>query len=320
MKNRIIRALTAAFLTAFLLCPIVLTTAARAETIYDDAIEKLVSWGVIHGYPDGEVHPERMVTRAQFVAMVNRAYGYKEMGEYPFRDILSSDWYYDDVVIAYTARYFTGVDRYTAAPDRLLTRQQAMTMLAKNLRLTPVPGEVTEFIDGNGFADYSKGYVKAAVQAGLIKGYEDGTFRPEANISRGAMALLLYRALGNLVQEQGVYELGDVFGNVTISSSATTLRNTTVAGNLYVSGGLELGAVTLENVRVLGDIIVAGTGESETGGESVVLRNVEARNLEVDSLKGQYLSLRSEGTTSIRNTSVRSSAYIQDLTPPDADC
>lgn len=314
-KRRVFPALAAFLLTAVLLCPGVLTTRARAETIYDDAIEKLVAWGVLHGYDDGEIHPERMVTRAQFVAMVNRAYGYKEMGEHAFRDILPSAWYYEDVVIAFTARYFTGIDRYTAGPDRLLTRQQAMTMLAKNLRLTPVPGEVTEFIDGNGFADYSKGYVKAAVQKGLIKGYDDGTFRPEANISRGAMALLLERALGNLVQQSGVYELGDVFGNVTISSSATTLRNTTIAGNLYISGGLELGAVTLENVRVLGDIIVAGTGESETGNESVVLRNVEANNLEVDSLKGQYLSLRSEGTTSIRNTSVRSSAYLQDLTP-----
>ena len=288
---------------------------ARAETIYDEAIEKLVSWGVLHGYQDGEIHPERMVTRAQFVAMVNRAYGYTEKGENPFRDVTPSSWYYDDVVIAYTARYFLGTERATASAENLLTRQQAMTMLAKNLRLTPVPGEVTEFIDGNGFADYSKGYVKAAVRQGLIKGYPDGTFRPEANISRGAMALLLERALGNLVQEPGTYELGDVFGNVTISSAATTLRNTTIAGNLYVSGGLELGAVTLENVRVLGDIIVAGSGESETGDESVILRNVEANNLEVDNLKGQYLSLRAEGTTSIKNTSVRSGAYILDRTP-----
>ena len=316
MKRRFRTALlTALLLPVVLLCAALMPTRARAETIYDEAVEKLVSWGVIHGYADGEVHPERMVTRAQFVAMVNRAYGYTERGEHPFRDILPSDWYYEDVVIAYRARYFTGTDRFNASPDRLLTRQQAMTMLAKNMRLTPVAGEVTEFIDGNGFADYSKGYVKAAVQKGLIQGYPDGTFRPEANISRGAMALLLYRALGNLVQEPGVYELGDVFGNVTIANSNTTLRNTTVAGDLYVSGGLELGAVTLENVRVLGDIIVAGAGESETGDDSVVLRNVEANNLEVDSLKGQYLSLRAEGTTSIKNTSVRSSSYLQDLTP-----
>ncbi|MBQ9493969.1 MAG: S-layer homology domain-containing protein [Oscillibacter sp.] len=302
-------------LLTLLLCLLLLPVRARAESVYDDAMSKLVAWGVIQGYQDGETHPERMVTRAQFVAMVNRAYGYSQKGEHPFRDILPSSWYYDDVVIAYTARYFTGTDRYNASPDRLLTRQQAMTMLAKNLRLTPVPGEVTQFTDGNAFADYSKGYVKAAVQKGLIKGYPDGSFRPEANISRGAMALLLERALGNLIQEPGVYELDDVFGNVTISSSATTLRNTTIAGNLYISGGLELSGVTLENVRVLGDIIVAGSGESETGDESVVLRNVEANNLEVDSLKGQYLSLRSEGTTSIQNTSIRSGAYLQDRTP-----
>ncbi len=292
----------------------ILTASAAAS---DEAVAKIMEWGVANGYSDGQFHPERLVTRAQFCAMINRAYGYREMfsGDLPFRDVQPTAWYYDDISIAYQMGYFTGVSNNAANPEGYLSRQQAMTLLAKNLRLDSVPGEVTEFIDGNRFANYAKGYVKAAVEHGLIAGYADGTFRPEENITRGAMAILLYRALGNLVNESGVYDLGDTFGNVTVSVPNTTLRNGAIAGNLYITGGLGLGNVGMENVRVLGDIIVAGTGVSETGAESVVLRNVEADQLQIDSLTGQYLSLRSEGTTSIKNTTVRSDAYIQDRTP-----
>ena len=279
-------------------------------------MEKLSEWGVLNGYADGELHPERLVTRAQFVAMINRAYGYSELSSetLPFRDVLPSAWYYDDISIAYNMGYFTGTSASTATPDGFLSRQQAMTLLAKNLRLDAVPGEVTEFTDGTRFANYSKGYVKAALQKGLINGYEDGTFRPEDYITRGAMGIMLYRALGNLVHEEGVYELGGVYGNVTVSSPNTTLRNTTVGGDLYITGGLGLGGTTLENVQVLGDIVVAGTGESESGNDSVVLRNVDADYLKVDSLQQQYLSLRAEGTTDIDSTSVRTDAFLMDRT------
>ncbi len=302
-----------------LLCTCVLAAALLAAGVraepYDIPLEKLNGWGVVNGYADGQLHPERMVTRAQFVAMINRAYGYDKVGEHPFKDVTPGAWYADDIAIAYNVGYFTGTTASTAAPNDFLTRQQAMTLLAKNMRLDTVPGEVTEFTDGNRFAPYSKGYVKAAVEKGLIAGYEDGTFRPEAYITRGAMAILLYRALGTLIQEPGTYELDQVAGNLTIATPDTTLRNTTVAGDLYVTGGLGLAGLTLENVRVLGNIVVAGTGEAEAGDDSVVLRNVSADKLQVDSITGQYLSLRAEGTTSIHDTSVRTSAFLQDRTP-----
>ena len=288
--------------------------AAPYEEVYADAMSALNEWGVINGYADGELHPERYVTRAQFVAMVNRAYGYDQVGSHPFTDVAPGSWYEDDIAIAYNAGYFTGTSESTASPDRELSRQQAMTLLAKNLRLDSVPGEVTEFTDGWAFAPYSRGYVKACVQKGIVNGYPDNTFRPEEPVTRGAMAMMLYRAMGHLITEPGIYEMGDVFGNVTIATPGATLRGTTISGDLYVSGGLGTEAVTLENVRTLGSIVVAGSGEADAGTDSVILRNVEAPLLKVDSITDQYLSLRSEGTTSIDQASLRSSAYLLDRT------
>ena len=295
------------------LCP-VFTVPARADST--TALDKLVNWGVVHGYPDGSLRPERTLTRAEFVAMVNRAYGYNKTGATPFADVSPGAWYADDIGTAYNAHYFTGVSPRRAAPDSSLSREQAMVLLARNMRLDPIAGEVTEFRDGREFSDWSRGYARAAAQAGLITGFADGSFRPQNNITRGDMASMLQRALGTLVNTAGSHTLSDVYGNVTLNTPGATLKDTAVAGNLYVTGGLELGDVVLDNVRVLGKIIVAGGGESQRGTDSVVLRNVEAGSLLVDSIADQFVTLRAEGDTEVRNTELRSDSYIQDRTRP----
>ena len=294
------------------LCPQLIGT---AYAVGEAAMDKLLNWGVVGGYPDGGLHPERSLTRAEFVAMVNRAYGYTQTGATPFIDVPNTAWFYDDIGIAYNANYFGGVSPRMAAPDSSLTREQAMVLLARNMRLDPVAGEVTEFADGRNFADWSRGYARAAAQMGLIGGYGDGSYKPQNNISRGEMGIMLQRALGTLVNTPGTHTLSDTYGNVTISSTGTTLKDTTIAGNLYITGGLDLGDITLDNVRVLGDIIVAGGGESQSG-ESIILRNVEADSLLVDSIADQYVSLRAEGNTEIADTLLRSDAFVQDRTRP----
>ena len=287
---------------------------AADAAYYDEAIQKLIGWNVLRGYPDGSLNPDSNITRAEFVALINRAYGYDELTAIPFIDVPDDAWFHDDISAAYAAGYFNGTSDNTASPSGELTREQALVLLARNMRLDAGSGEVTSFSDGHAFQSYSAGYANTAVKKGLVSGYSDGSFQPSNSITRGEMAVMLSRALGNLITGEGTYVLGDVFGNVTINSSNVTLRNTTIAGDLYLTGGLGLGGVTLENVRVLGDIIVAGGGESDAG-ESVILRNVTADSVVVDTLLGEYVSLRAEGDTNIARALLISDAYLQDRTP-----
>ena len=99
--------------------------------------------------------------------------------------------------------------------------------------------------------------------------------------------------------------------------SGVTLKNTTIAGDLYISGGVDLGNVELENVNVLGRIIIGGAGESEKGKASLILRNVQADEMLVDSLKDQYITMRVEGSTVIPEVTVKTPAYLEDNTPLD---
>ncbi len=277
-------------------------------------LDKLAQWDILKGDETGDLRANDSITRAEFAAMINRSYGFNELGTLDYSDVPPDSWYADDISIAQHAGYFTGTSDKTANPEDELTREQAMVLLGKSGRLDEIPGEVTEFTDGRDFSNWGKGYAKAAVKQGIVTGYPDGTFKPKSPISRAEMSCLLCKALGTLINTGGTRELGDVYGNVTINSPGTELKNTTIAGDLYISGGLGLGAVTLTNVKVLGRIVIAGGGESESGNDSVVLRNVETPELLADSLSGNYLSVRAEGDTVIDQAYVRSAAFIRDNT------
>ena len=285
----------------------------KAEKWSDQYMQTMADWGVLRDDIPGNMDPDHYLTRAEFVAMVNRAYGYTKVGPVPFTDISPKDWYYEDISIAYNVGYFKGFTETTAGPNSLLTREQAAVIIGRNMSLEQGTGEVLGFTDSRSFSNYSRHMIEAVCDEGIIGGYSDGSFRPKNNVTRGHVAAMLSRAVGTPVRESGEHVLGGVYGNVTIASSGVKLKDTTIYGNLYISGGVELGDVMLENVKVLGRITVCGTGESEKGGHSVVLRNVNANELRIDNLNDQYLSLKAEGLTSIDDVQVLTGAYIEDL-------
>ena len=272
--------------------------------------QQLVEWGVMNPSPDLRLGDE--ITRAEFVAMCNRAFGYSRLGDMPFTDVPYTAWYAEDINIAYNAGYFNGVSADKASPQAPLTREQAAVLLARCLRFQEAVGEVQDFTDSHDLKEWSSGLIAAAAAKGIISGYTDGTYRPSSNITRGEVAAMLVRAIGNPIRAAGSHELGDVYGNVIIGTSNVTLRDTVILGDLYITGGVDLGNVMLENVTVLGRIVISGGGVSDAARSSVMLCNVEAEELVVDSLVNQFVTISAYGVTDIDRTYVRSTAYLED--------
>lgn len=287
---------------------------AQAADWAQEYLDQLASWGVMRGDIDGNLHSGRAITRAEFVTMVNRAYGYDRTGKTPFTDVSPGAWYADDIAIAYNMGYFSGTSATTASPDGNLTREQAALLLGRNMMLRSTAGEVLGFSDSRQFSEWSRSLIQAVAKAGVVNGYPDGTFRPQNQITRGEVASMLVQAIGTPIREPGEYQLGNVYGNVTISDGGVTLRNTVIAGDLYLTGGIGLGDILLENVTVLGKIVASGAGEANKGDNSIILRNVKAGEMVVDSIDNQFVTLRAEGDTVIGATSVRTSAYLEDAT------
>lgn len=277
-------------------------------------IDKMLSYGYMR--PEQAVDPDATLTRADFISIVNRAYGYHEVGENPYTDVSPTDWFYEDVLIASKVNYIAGTSPTTVEPYSPLTRETTAYILGINMMLPESTGENMFFTDTREISDWSRGMVKSTSEMGLMVGYTDGSFRPKNNITCGEISALILQAVGTPVLEAGEVELGEVFGNVTITEPGTILKNTIIAGDLYISNGIGLGDVTLENVTVLGRIVVSG-GLSEDGDASIVLRNVTADEMVVDNLRDQMVTIRAEGNTVIGETTVRQSTYIEDNTPAD---
>lgn len=307
-KKLLMRAAAAVLCAVLLLgaMPAELFPQASAAHWADPYMDKLKQYGAMN---DGR--PADAITRAELAVVLNRAFGFRRTGPIPFTDVPRKAWFYDDIVISYNEGIMAGTSNTKASPNDPVTREQALTLIGKCLRYEKTAGAVTDFEDGKEFSNWAGVYVRSALLSGMISGFAN-RFRPQSIATRGEIASMLCNAMGELVKTPGVTELGGVFGNLTINSPNVTLRNTTIAGDLYLTGGVGLGNVILDNVKVLGRIIVAGGGESEDAEASVLLNNVTARQLLVDPATGQYVSLRALGNTDIPETIVKCDSYIQD--------
>ena len=107
----------------------------------------------------------------------------------PFTDVNENDWFYDVVLYAYDNGLMTGVSATEFAPNQTTTRGMIVSMLARLEGVTSA--------EDAGFADVAANdwYATAvnwAASVGVVNGYEDDTFRPNAPITREQMAAILY--------------------------------------------------------------------------------------------------------------------------------
>lgn len=98
-----------------------------------------------------------------------------------------------------------GVTDTAFQPDRNITRAEFAALVVRSLGLTSVTGST--YFDDVDSSDWFDGVVGAAAKAGIVDGYEDGTFRPNAQITREELAAMVVRA----------YEYAG--GEVSLSSS-----------------------------------------------------------------------------------------------------
>ncbi|GIP32296.1 family 10 glycosylhydrolase [Paenibacillus sp. J2TS4] len=92
-----------------------------------------------------------------------------------------------------------GYPDHTFHPDKTISRAEFTVMLARALQLEGNE-EPLAFTDRNQIGEWAQPAISLAVKAGIINGYEDGSFRPDAQISRAEMAAMIIRALTVEVQ------------------------------------------------------------------------------------------------------------------------
>ncbi|HEY8449699.1 MAG TPA: S-layer homology domain-containing protein, partial [Bacillota bacterium] len=167
-------------------------------------VAALASRGVIQGYPDGTFGPERSVTRAEFATLLVRGLRTErqlpDVGEpLPFadRDVIPA-WAAGSIGVAARQGLLGGYEDGTFRPERPITREEAAVILSRLPEVAEVAPDPIAYTDADAISAWARLGVVLASGAGLVEGYPDGSFRPQAPITRAEAAALIERLLGVL--------------------------------------------------------------------------------------------------------------------------
>ncbi|PKM73495.1 MAG: hypothetical protein CVU91_04190 [Firmicutes bacterium HGW-Firmicutes-16] len=170
-----------------------------------DAINDMGSRMVVTGVGDGSYEPDRSITRAEFAAIAVRALGLqKSTTESSFGDVSATDWFNGYVDKATEYGIITGYNATTYSPNDTITREQAMAILARAMKLTGLSVSLTNsevstllasFTDGATISDYAKASVASCIKEGLVTGTSSTTISPKAYVTRAEVAVMVQRLL-----------------------------------------------------------------------------------------------------------------------------
>ncbi len=147
------------------------------------------------GYEDGTVRPQNNITRAEVATIFFRLLKPEIRDgnlktDNSFKDSKVGDWYNTAVSTLAGIGVINGRTADTFAPGAKITRAEFATICARFDTATPI--EVTQrFTDTKGH--WAESYIEKAATLGWIKGYADGTFKPDQYITRAEAMTLINR-------------------------------------------------------------------------------------------------------------------------------
>ena len=233
-----------------------------AKSWYAEAVSAAVNNGLLYGKSSTTLDPNGDMTRAEMAAIINRSFGcYKAADISQYKDVSNSKWYYKDVALAVQMGTYVGRSSSAMAPDAPISRQEAMTVVARALELdydSYSKTDLSAFSDRSEISNWAMPYVRAMVGADYIHG-RGKVLAPLDNITRAEFAQIFHNIIGTYVVSKGTYDK-DIKGSVLIRTDDVELKNLTVDGDLIIGCGAADGKIVLDNVQVTGRLLVWGGG------------------------------------------------------------
>lgn len=163
-------------------------------------IRELVDAGVLQGTGKNRFDPLKPVTRAEFVAMIVRAFDIPEStGKVTFKDVSPSSWYHTYVTTAVESKVAEGVGGDRFEPGLSITREEMSQIVSNTLKLkqeipTSNATEVLEqFTDKDLIAPYARDSVAFLTESQLIQGVSASTYGPKQLANRAQAAVMISR-------------------------------------------------------------------------------------------------------------------------------
>jgi S-layer homology domain len=202
-------ALMALTITAGAVAPFVVSAPSFAQTAFNDVqsnywaaqfIQELSARQIIAGFPDGSFKPDQAVTRAQFAAMVRKAFQKAPQRQgIRFVDVPSNFWASSAIQEAYTTGFLSGYPNNRFEPNQAIPRQQVLVSLANGLGYSAssdIESTLSYYNDSSNIAGYARSPIAAATEKQMVVNYPNVKFlNPESVATRAQVAAFIYQAL-----------------------------------------------------------------------------------------------------------------------------
>ncbi|MEH1905544.1 MAG: S-layer homology domain-containing protein [Nostoc sp.] len=232
-------ALMALSVTVGTVAPLITASPSLAQTTFSDVssnywaaqfIQPLSQRGVIAGFPDGSFRPEEPVTRAQFAAMVNKAFQKAQQRQaINFTDVPSNYWASSAIQQAYTIGFLSGYPGNRFEPNQAIPREQVLVSLANGLTYTPngnTESTLQYFNDASNIASYARSPIAAATEKQIVVNYPNVKFlNPTATATRAQVAAFIYQAL---VSSNQVSAINSPYVVAAVGSTTPTVASVTI--------------------------------------------------------------------------------------------
>ncbi len=233
------------------------------------AIEKLSLSGAIKGYGDGTFRPGNQITRAEALAMALRLMGFDDEAaraaaddgiSVSFADLdRVPEWARGYLELAVTAGLIAdGTGSFEPGSPAL--RHWAAMLLVKAAGLDAEAqarvGEVLSFTDAGDIPPGYVGYIAVAVEQGFIRGFPDGSVRPNDPITRAQMAALMERSEDVIEARHRLKHGKKITGIVTGKTDPTGTAPATLTLEREADGDTVTGGVYAATYDVAPDVSI----------------------------------------------------------------
>jgi S-layer homology domain len=196
--------------TAGAAAPIMMPAPAFAQSSLTDVsanywagqfIQELASRNIITGFPDGSYRPDEPVTRAQFAAIIRKAFpnAQKVRNAVNFADVPSNYWGFQAIQDAYTSGFLAGYPGGEFRPNENIPRAQVLVALANGLNYasnTSADSVLQVYNDAASIPGFARNSIAAATEKRIVVNYPNvQTLNPNQVATRAEVAAFVYQAL-----------------------------------------------------------------------------------------------------------------------------
>ncbi|WP_213470971.1 MucBP domain-containing protein [Paenibacillus dendritiformis] len=164
-------------------------------------------YNYINGYPDGTVKPENQISREEVAAIFYRLMENESRANYltdqnSFSDVAKKRWSNKHISTMERAGIITGYQDGTFKPGQSITRAEFAAIASRFDKLNDQANGMFSDISGH----WAEKYIVSAANKGWIKGYPDGTFKPNQYITRAEAMAFINSVLNRKVKAADIHD------------------------------------------------------------------------------------------------------------------